>query len=115
MTPELVAQMDVFEHYPVFYDRIVVQLIDKEGELFEGIAYIMNPTDKYMFPDHRYLNACALTDAAHYYLPPKSRSDEIDYTKTTLTVINGTTGVNEGPINIDPIEYDSVTHDVIYL
>mmetsp|Transcript_4307 Transcript_4307/g.3613 ORF Transcript_4307/g.3613 Transcript_4307/m.3613 type:complete len:127 (+) Transcript_4307:24-404(+) len=50
MTSEQVTQMDKFEHVPKNYEREDVELVDKEGEIFQGQAYIMRSKDKFCYP-----------------------------------------------------------------
>ena len=42
MTNDQLEQMDKFEGVPNFYQREEVELIDKLGNVFSGITYIMN-------------------------------------------------------------------------
>ena len=57
MTPEQIAQMDVFEGFPIRYDRKVVQLIDKEGQIFSAQVYLQTPKEDFTFPCDEYLDA----------------------------------------------------------
>jgi cation transport regulator ChaC len=63
-----VKHIDVFEAYPIDYDRVVVQCIGKDQQIFDAIVYVMNNINKFVHPSEEYLKGVAQTMAAHYYL-----------------------------------------------
>ena len=85
--------MDKFEAFPVKYDKAEVLLVDKDSQPFMAIAYVMNPSEFFVYPDEKYLTACALTAVAHYYLAlDREKLEEFDPRKITFPVVNGITG-----------------------
>ena len=80
--------VDEFEDYPNDYDRISVELEDRRGKKFEGLAYIMNKTDEFAYPCTTYLPGIALTMAAYHYL----HDEEFDYSNFEIEVFDARTG-----------------------
>ena len=112
MTPEEVKMMDKWETVPKKYLRKEIELTDKEGVVFMGQAYFMNPDDQFVFPSEEYLQACSKTSMAYYYLPPRMPSSEIDYYNIKFDVINAITGKKEG-VYKGKVEYDEYTQKLI--
>ena len=114
MTPEQVAMMDVWEHVPTNYTRQDVELVDKTGVTFNAQAYIMNSRDYFKYPADAYLEACAKTSMAYFYLEPKVSAKKLDYHKVTYPVLNAVTDKKMGDFATESLEYDQETRTTIF-
>ena len=109
MTPAQVGQMDAFEYYPIMYIRKEVELVDKSGEKFNGIVYVMNPCDDFTYPSPGYLNAWAKTFQAFHYFPPMKLASEYDYKTIKFEVCSAVDGSLQGECKINELVYDEDT------
>ena len=73
----------------------------------------MNPRDKFTYPCEEYLQACAKTFMAYYYLSPMTPITEVDYNKISFPIFNGITGDKEDTYSCD-LEYDTLTQGLIF-
>ena len=96
MTPDHVRMMDVFEGYPSFYERVPVDLMDRNGNHFTGEVYIMNPTGIFTYPSEKYLERCGMTFMAFHYLHHQPLPEDFDLYKTSFPVHNAVTGEMAG-------------------
>ena len=61
------------------YDRIDVNLLDKEGNEFRGQVYKMHQSDVFSYPSTDYLRACAFTSMAYHYLNPWTKDYNLGF------------------------------------
>ncbi|CDW79212.1 UNKNOWN [Stylonychia lemnae] len=82
LSPEEIKRLDVFESYPIMYDRVTVQLMNHQtNDLVEGLVYVMNLRDEFVEPSEAYITACSKTFSTHHYLRNQEtfKNNELDY------------------------------------
>ena len=110
MTQEEEKRIDMFEAYPVKYDKVEVILHDHNQVPFIGIAYIMNPSEFFLYPNKKYLNACALSYLAYYYIGlDNDKLKDFNPGKLSIPVINAISGDKVDVFTSQKLELPHIT------
>ena len=96
LTEAQVLKLDEFEGHPIIYARTpVVMRLKGTSEAIEGVAYIMQDLNEFIYPAKIYLEAISKTHHAYHLLPPWGPGDD-ETSEISIEIVNALTGDSEG-------------------
>ena len=113
LTTEQLFIIDEYERKPVMLERKKVDLIDTDGVSFEGEAYKVAHHAKFEFPSEEYMESCAMTKMAYYYLQSKDIQKDIDFSETMIEIWDAGTNQKLGNYYISNIKYDPLIQEIV--
>lgn len=110
---EQLSIIDEYELDPVMLERRKVELVDCNGVSFKGEAYKISHHSKFEFPSEDYMESCAMTRMAYYYLQSTLPQDEKQLKETKIEIWNAGTNQKLGDYYISNIKYDPIIKEII--